>query len=67
MGGDKDIGMGNVVNLFEKEEKQGEYPGDALEVGEEFWRCNCGCFTFYLTRDGAKCKWCGLVSSQWAE
>ena len=57
--------MGDVVSLFKQEEK--EYPNDIVEDDETFWRCNCGSCTFYLTRDGAKCTKCGVVSSQWAE
>lgn len=31
------------------------------------WTCNCGEFLFWLTPDGAMCRRCGLVSSEWAD
>ena len=36
-------------------------------VPHEFWRCDCGSRLFYLTKNGASCRTCGLVSSEWAE
>lgn len=45
--------MSNVVDL----------PGKAPDLG--YWRCNCGCMTFYLRSDGEpECAQCeGLVVS----
>lgn len=30
------------------------------------WKCNCGCYTFYLKPEGAMCRQCGLISNDWA-
>jgi len=40
---------------------------DVLEDGEEAWRCNCGSVVFFLTRLGAKCHQCGIISNDWVE
>lgn len=36
-------------------------------VGSRLWHCNCGETLFWLTADGAMCRRCGVVSSDWAE
>ena len=36
-------------------------------VPREFWVCDCESELFYLTKAGAACRKCGLVSSAWAE
>lgn len=34
---------------------------------QEAWTCNCGERLFWLTRAGAMCRKCGIISSDWAE
>jgi hypothetical protein len=36
-----------------------------LKEEEEYWRCNCGSILFFLTKLGAKCRNCGLISNDW--
>ena len=36
-------------------------------IPREFWVCGCGSDLFYLTKAGAACRLCGLVSSAWVE
>ena len=36
-------------------------------VPREVWVCDCGSELFCLTKAGAACRACGLVSSAWAE
>lgn len=31
------------------------------------WKCNCGERLFWLTPNGAMCRRCGVVSSDWAD
>lgn len=34
---------------------------------EATWLCNCGCWTYFLTKQGAKCTRCGLLCLDWAD
>lgn len=36
-------------------------------VPDWYWLCNCGSPLFYLTYQGARCRACGLISTDWAD
>ena len=36
-------------------------------VPPEWWECRCGGELFYLTRQGAQCRACGIISQGWVD
>lgn len=44
----------------------GDFRG-LFEPSNEFWRCECGCESFWLTPTGAKCRLCGKIQIGWVE
>lgn len=36
-------------------------------IPSEWWECVCGGELFYLTREGARCRTCGLISTDWVD
>ena len=60
--------MGEVIQLktfYSEIEK--EDTNFVLKENEKVWRCGCRSILFFLTPEGAKCKQCGIISSDWVE
>lgn len=34
---------------------------------EDRWECNCGNQLFWLTPEGAQCRGCGIISTDWID